>query len=220
MPLIHRIYPDKTSIIAIWRMEESLETLMEAVAIKPSEEEKFSSLIHPNRKREFLSVRLCLKEITGREDLCISYNELSKPDIKGEYFISISHSGDYVVVYLNEKYEVGIDIESINERVKRIASRFLSPEEKQRIPEEKETEWLNLHWSAKETLYKVYAKKRLTFSTQMEIEAFTLEEQGELTGILKLEEERRAYTVHYLFLDKVLGEDRMLMTYCVDEASQ
>ena len=97
-------------------MEESLDELLEAVTIKDAESEKFNSLIHENRKKEFLAVRLCLKVVTGDDNLLIRYNELNKPDIPGEYYISISHTGDYVAIYLDKSSEVGIDIEQLHER--------------------------------------------------------------------------------------------------------
>jgi len=168
--------------------------------------------VHENRQREFLTVRLCLRELTGRDDLLITYNDLNKPDIKGDYFISISHSGDYVCIYLHKTKEVGVDLEQLNERVKRIASRFLGEAEKSRMPDASdeidEVKWLNLHWSAKETIYKVYAKKRLVFSTQMEIQAFELREGGTLTGKLILEDSEVLYDIHYKFFDD------FVLTYC------
>jgi len=208
MPLIKSIYPDKSSIIAIWRMEESLEYLKEAIPIRKEEAEKFKSLVHENRQREFLTVRLCLREIAGRDDLLITYNDLNKPDIKDEYFISISHTGDYVCIFLNREKEVGIDIEQLNDRVTRISSRFLSEDEKLRLPKVDSVKWLNLHWSAKETMYKVYAKKRLVFSTQMEIEKFQMDEKGVLSGVLKLESGQIRYPISYWFFED------FVLTYC------
>ena len=58
----------------------------------------------------------------------------------------------------------GIDIEYRSDRVKRIRSRFLAPEEEQNIDTAHEEEHLLVYWCAKEALYKLAGRKRWIFA--------------------------------------------------------
>jgi phosphopantetheinyl transferase len=73
-----------------------------------------------NRKKEWLSVRLLLKELLGEEKE-IEYDNAGKPFFRDRSFrISISHTVSYVAVILNPNRPVGIDVERITEQVSRI----------------------------------------------------------------------------------------------------
>lgn len=72
--------------------------------------------------------------------------------------LSISHTRGYVVLLLSDDSGVGVDIEYRSNRVERIASRFIRPDEQVGTTNEK-----LLLWSAKETVYKLFSEDRLAF---------------------------------------------------------
>ncbi len=113
------------------------------------------------RKNEQRAVQQLLTAMTG-DDAVITHEESGKPVLEG-WHISISHTKGYAAVLLSKSHEVGIDIEYVSERVKRIADRFLRPDE-----QAENTTDLLLHWCAKEAIYKLYSELDLTFQ-QMKI---------------------------------------------------
>ncbi|PSR03487.1 MAG: hypothetical protein BRD50_05830 [Bacteroidetes bacterium SW_11_45_7] len=84
------------------------------------------------------------------------------------YSLSISHSKDIVAVIISRSEGVGIDVEYIHPKVQRVADKFMSDEEMKHIPENGDkTKSLILHWSIKETLFKLYAEGELSFKEQL-----------------------------------------------------
>ena len=114
------------------------------------------------RKNEQRAVQQLLTAMTGGDAVEITHEESGKPVLDG-WHISISHTKGYAAVLLSKNHEVGIDIEYVSERVKRIADRFLRPDE-----QAENTIDLLLHWCAKEAVYKLYSEQDLTFQ-QMKI---------------------------------------------------
>ena len=72
--------------------------------------------------------------------------------INSKYHISISHKFPYVSVIFDTK-KCGVDIERIDEKVKKIKSKFLSEDEELVVGENLKK--LVEYWSMKETAYKV-----------------------------------------------------------------
>lgn len=104
--------------------------------------------------------------------------------------ISISHTRGYAAILLSEEFDVGIDIEYRSDRVERIASRFIRPDEKTETTEEK-----LLLWSAKEAVYKLFSEDRLQF---FDMRTLSMND-GELT--MWVEKRKEAVSVCYEFTD-------------------
>ncbi len=163
-------YPD-----TIWGVREISGT-SEELLLKLERKELYlpvlSQIKLEKRKREWLTVRILLKELLGEEKE-VEYDTAGKPFFKdNSYQISISHTTGYVAVILNPIHLVGIDIEQITNRVFRIRDRFLSKEENTHISKEEELIHLLLHWSAKETMFKVLGKEDVVFNEQLNIRPF------------------------------------------------
>ncbi|MDR1373126.1 MAG: 4'-phosphopantetheinyl transferase superfamily protein [Dysgonamonadaceae bacterium] len=128
--------------------------------------------MHEHRKCEWLSIRLLIKEMLGEEKE-IRYQPNGKPYLTdGSHNISISHTKGYVAVILSRGKEVGIDIERISQRVKKVVKRFMNEEEIQHIPLDGEIVYLLLHWSAKESVFKVLNTEIVDFKKQIIISSF------------------------------------------------
>ncbi len=163
-------YPD-----TIWGVQEISGTSEELLA-KLEKKEFYLPVVRriklEKRRQEWLAVRVLLKELLGEEKE-VEYDTLGKPFFRDKsYHISISHTSGYVAVILNPIHPVGIDIEQITNRVVKVRDRFLSEEENNHISNEKELIHLLLHWSAKETMFKVLGEEDVTFNEQLHIRPF------------------------------------------------
>jgi phosphopantetheinyl transferase (holo-ACP synthase) len=69
--------------------------------------------------------------------------------------ISISHKNNYVVLGFSP-YKIGIDLEKISERVKKVKSKFLTEQEINEFSDETDEIYTQL-WAAKEAIYKTIA---------------------------------------------------------------
>ena len=90
------------------------------------------------------------------------------PFIKGEGFISISHSKNIVGIAGCNEFKVGLDIEPINDKISKIKHKFLSLDEIEKLDCDSTTE-LTKVWSGKESLYKVSGTKGINFRTELSL---------------------------------------------------
>lgn len=113
--------------------------------------------------------------------------------------LSISHTRNYVVMLISEEGRVGVDIEYRSDRVERIASRFIRPDEQVETTNDK-----LLLWSAKETVYKLFSEYRLAF---YDMRALSI---GERTVRMQNLKSGETVTVSYEFTDDYV------LTYAVN----
>ncbi len=163
MGIIKTIYPNKNSIVIIWKINESLSVLQNMI----KEKSKIKNII---KRKEFYASRILIK------NLCKSFNiryygiikkDSGKPYLKNRTEnISISHSFPYVTGILNNKKKCGIDIEKIQKKILKINHKFLSKSELNKI--KNNTKKNTIYWTAKESLYKLKGKF-LSFKNDIEI---------------------------------------------------
>jgi len=159
------------NIIAVVPLQEDSESLLARLSFKdkylPSIERMTES-----RKREWLSIRVLLKELLGEEKE-ILYNSLGKPYLSDNSFhISISHTKGYAALILNKESEVAIDIETIKPRVENIWKRFVNEEEEKFLSQSNLIIHLLLMWSAKESIFKWLGLENVDFKTHLHIQSF------------------------------------------------
>lgn len=108
-------------------------------------EQRFAS---PRRRREWLSVRQLLHEVSG-SGVSIVYDSSGRPQLKGsDLHISIAHSGHYAAIALSSS-PAGLDIEQAAGKAERLKARFSTEEERRQLsPVE--------IWCAKEAVYKLF----------------------------------------------------------------
>ena len=126
--------------------------------------ERYLSFSHLQRKREFVASRILRHEVVGFEH--IHYDSVGAPYIKGEGYISISHTLNTVGIAVSEKFKLGLDIEVIRPKILNIKHKFLSVDELKFIDSESVSE-LTKVWTAKEALYKVSGRKGINFRTEL-----------------------------------------------------
>ena len=161
--------------IAIWHVTEDLEELLYLLpddeSVRTEARERFKS---ESRILEWTAVRVLLFDMLDRQ-VEISYDEDGAPHLpEDEHLdISISHTKDYVAIALAQHGEIGIDIEQISDRVNRVKSRFVRDDEQAETINE-----LLLHWSAKETAFKMLHRRKVDFLKHFKITPFEVEEEG------------------------------------------
>lgn len=114
------------------------------------------------RRLEQEAERALLAEMQGGE-VVLTHNADGKPMVDG-YNISISHTRGILAIMLSRGYSVGVDVEYMSDRVTKIASRFLRPDEQPST-----TLDLLLHWCAKEAMFKLRSERHLTYE-QMRVD--------------------------------------------------
>ncbi len=211
MPLFSLIKEDLLSV-GLWKTTESEEELRARLTAPLPYDTELRAYAHPKRRMEYLAIRVLLKEMLGQQEYHISYTPFGQPYFKDmDMHISISHSGEYAAVALHRKSPVGVDIEKPSEKIIRLSSRFVSQTE---IPQraamtEDELRWQYLlHWSGKESVYKVLHREGVDFLAHLQIAPFRLQEES---FSLRDGFQDKNYTVHFrLFADFVC-------TWCISE---
>jgi len=157
--------------LAVFPLQEDSESLLSRLSFK----DKYLPIIEKmteNRKREWLAIRVLLKEMLGEEKE-ILYNSIGKPYLSDNSFhISISHTKGYAALIINKENEVAIDIEKISSKVENVRKRFVSEEEEESLSQSNERIHLLLFWSAKETLFKRLGVESVDFKTHLHIQPF------------------------------------------------
>ncbi len=184
MPLLNKISAI-TYQIGIWQITEPVENLFSSVNLSETEAQYYSSIKNEARKKEWLTVRLVLKTLLNKEAEII-YNENGKPYLKdNDYSLSVSHSKELVAVIIGESKALGIDVEKISAKPKRVCHKFLSGNELENYKESKDEVYTFL-WSAKESIFKLYSNYHLIFDTQIIFPFVDFTDEGNFTAKVSL----------------------------------
>lgn len=157
------ISPDD-SIVAFWKMEETEEQLRKMCSLTDYDNQIIGKCTATKRRVELLSVRALLKAVGI--DQTIHYDD-RKPCIDGGY-ISISHSSNIAAIIWNKHHAVGIDIETISERIRRIATRAFCEEEIAMA--DNDIEKLTVLWNCKECVFKLANDEGIDFREMINIQ--------------------------------------------------
>ncbi len=164
--------------ISIWHVTEALEELL---AILPDDEtvktEATVRFHSSGRILEWVAVRVLLYTMLGRQ-VPIEYKENGAPLLPDyeNLDISISHTRGYVAVALTERGGIGIDIEQKGPKVERVKQRFIRDDESAETLIK-----MLIHWSAKETAYKVLQRRKVDFLKHLRVSPFEENEEGVVT---------------------------------------
>ena len=196
MPIVFREHNDFHAI-AVWESTEDPAVLEELARLSFSEKTDFESFKSLSRKREYVTVRALLRAMTPEAPVSIRYDKNGKPHPDQMKSMSISHTGNFVAVMLSERSACGLDMELIDERILRLAKKFVNDEEKKHLPEQNLIEHLQVLWGAKEVIFKIHGLGDLDFRKHMNVHAFHFADTGNLTAELKKEGFEQIFQVHY-----------------------
>ena len=197
MALYKTLTVNKATKVLIWKIEESTSKLQEGMVLSENSTTRLNSMKSQLHQRGFLSIRHLLKEV-GYSDADLIYDEFGKPHLKNGKFISITHSFTFTAIIVSDKFHVGIDIEKQREKILKIAHKFTPFEEYKTIANvDALISKLTIVWGAKESLYKIYGKKKLLFLHHIYIEDFKFADE-KTTGEIRYYGENTAYNISFL----------------------
>jgi phosphopantetheinyl transferase (holo-ACP synthase) len=200
MPLLRTEESGSVSV-GIWALTETWEELAGICMLSEFGKLQLQGYPLAARKREFLAVRMLVKEMTGnfRE---INYSVSGKPmlDMDGRH-ISITHSQNMAAVILSDK-PAGIDAERVGRNISDIASRFLS---------EFELEWTRLAgdpgrallycWCCKEAVYKMMDAGNVIFKKSILVKPVNFSKQKTGKVIFCSDGKPAEIETHHLFVN-------------------
>lgn len=174
---------DARSAWGLWKIEESFSDLIQMA--KTEAGNKFQHIGKSNKKnQESVTGWVLIKYLSqhyGIEYHGIRKDEHNKPYlVKDHAHISITHSFPYVAAQLHLDKPVGIDMENFTDKILKIEHKYLN--EQEIFDANHEITKLMVYWSAKEALYKIHGRRKITFNEQLEINPFELQHSGILEG--------------------------------------
>jgi 4'-phosphopantetheinyl transferase len=188
------------AVWGIWRVSESQDKLRNFLKEALPYDAELAALKSPTRRMEYLAVRVLLKALTGQE-LQIAHYVSGQPYLVNDCRrISISHTKGYVAVGIHDHALPGIDIEQVSERVLKIVSRFIRPDEfvgKEQLDSQWQLYGALLHWSAKETLFKLLETSEVDFLAHLRVSPFLPQVCGRMAVREYRTVDKQSFTLSY-----------------------
>lgn len=199
MPLFNQWKGDGATW-GIWKVTESpkeLQAMLTDISVDSTELEHYKS---EGRRLEYLAARVLLKKLLGKEQKIAHYSS-GKPYLPdADLNISVSHTKGYLAIGLHPSKEVGIDIEQVSERVRKVTSRFVRKDELRGVASHISSiqlyEFL-LVWSAKESMFKVLNSSEVDFLEHLHVADFSLKTSGVFIGHEYRTPSKRTFAIHY-----------------------
>lgn len=209
MPFFKQI-ENQAGTIGIWKISETSEKLLHEVQLSATERIFYESIKNERRRKEFLAVRLLLKDLTGNQSE-IEYEKSGRPRLKNsQKNISISHSSELAVVFISDK-NAGIDVENTCRNIAPIAKRFLSKKELEDCENSTNKQLTQtIYWSAKEAIFKCTCEENILFNKQIYVQPFDLNNEKNLLGELKIGEQLFTFDLGYFMVEN------NVIVYCVE----
>ena len=185
-------------LLSVWQMTEPFGELLSFFTPEEIVEPGFQKFTFEKRKTEWLATRALLKQMIG-PSFQILYTESGKPLLHHPVYphISISHSRDFVAVFIHENQAVGIDIESMNRNYAPIRNRYLSEIELQQVNDPENSGLLQcIYWCAKEAVFKLVEEEGVDFRKQIEVIAFDVQQDTFSARFISGNQER-TYQLQY-----------------------
>ena len=211
MQICHH-YKDAFLEWAVCRFDESFDELSAMCADDTLVAYAVENFGSEKRRCEWLAARILVRRLVGYwVDVC--YASDGKPMLADDSrFLSISHTDGYVAVALHSKYNVGVDVETIGAKVQRLYKRILGAAEIDALDRTNETVAMLLHWSAKESFYKIVGNRGGSYAANFSVSPFMVGESGSFSI---------SYTADGRLIKKlpvtyIVGGD-YVFTLCVDE---
>lgn len=161
MPIYKELHKAGARVM-IWKIEEPEAFFREHTGLQSDKKTEL-------RRLEYLAGRFLLRQaIPGLHLDEIEVSPLGKPFARDRStHFSISHSFPFIGVAVDESKEVGIDVQTLQEKILRLQHKFLSAEEQALC--EQQTGKITLAWAAKEAAFKRYGLGAVDFIRHMPI---------------------------------------------------
>jgi len=159
MPIIDDLKISTNTRAVVWEINESINDLESRLVLSEDSLKLLNQKQSKIHKVQFLAVRHLIKYLSINPQN-LKYDSLGKPFFENNFKISISHSGLYAAVIISD-IAVGIDIETINDRILKIKSKYLETE--LNYPMELNIETSLVYWNIKESIFKAVDKPGIDF---------------------------------------------------------
>jgi phosphopantetheinyl transferase (holo-ACP synthase) len=207
MALVHFEEINSEASWGIWRIEESEEQLLYLLNPSKTDIAHFESIQHPRIRLESIASRMIVKELSlkaGHEYHGIFKNKNAKPFLyNSPLHISYSHTEDFAAAIIHSEKPCGIDLEHIQDKMKKVSSRFLSEKELEYCAQDLEK--ICIYWCAKEAMYKLYNLKDTEFKGNLKVSDFEKLRSGSLEGIIHVGSFLSKTEVHYRIFGGVVS---------------
>ena len=199
MPLYKTITVNPNTKVLIWKIEESFEELSDGIELTSRCRKRVDGMKSELHRRGFMSVRKLLAE-EGYEDKDLWYDENGKPHLKDGKYISISHSFIFSAIIISND-DVGIDIEKQRPKIIKIGPKFTTIEDYEDLADENVLmRKLTIVWCAKESLYKSFARKGISFYKHIYVEDFDPKAK-ETYAFVNFQDKHETYHIWFLEFD-------------------
>lgn len=156
--------------LGIWQLQEPEPFFLQKVPLK-------KEVTHPHKRLQHLAGRYLLTQLFEDfplEEIVIA--DTRKPYLENEtYHFSISHCGHFAAAIASSKQRVGIDIETIDEKIERVSHKFIHPDEAAHLQQLLNTSLSiselavkTILWSCKEAIFKWYGAGKVDFKNHMQ----------------------------------------------------
>lgn len=160
-----------------------------------------SELKNIERQIQSQIARYLLEEEFGIAQSMIKTNQLGKPEVEMVGVeIGISHSNEYVAVMKSSK-RCGLDIELKQDKILGIKHKFVNEQEDFIFPQMSIKDRVHLIWGAKESLFKLYGKKKVDYINHLELKEG---KDDSIEGLVKKEDESISCIGEYYNLENYL----------------
>ena len=180
---------------ALWELSETEDYFLDLNVWSKDDLHRLTQMENPARRIQWLATRFILKDKLGATTP-LHKNKQGKPQLD-QGFISLSHSKECAAVVFDQNHEVGVDVEEIGEKVKRVAKKFLTDEEFIILEGYGGDESLQLTkaWTAKEVVFKWFGHGELPFREAIQIQNIT---EDTMDVVLSADGHVKLHRIHHL----------------------
>ena len=170
MPLSYSEIISNDIQICIWQITEDEVFLSSGLSLSQEAVERLSSRKSEVHRKGYLAIRQLLKGYGIILEIH-QYDQDGVPFLTDGRYLSITHTKNMAAIAISV-FPVGIDLEYYQEKIKKIATRFLHKEESKDHSKTDNIEFLTQIWTAKEAIYKAFRTPGIHFNTQLLVEPF------------------------------------------------
>ncbi len=210
MPFVKSIKVEN-GVLGLWKLSENSKELINIFQFSQAEKQEFSKFTGERRKTEYLATRLLLQKLFNQKTEITHINSGKPQILNSNLNISISHSADYVAVYVSE-VKNGIDVENQFRKIDKVVPRFLNKNELDWIEKSNKSQFLKIMlWCAKEAIFKCSEQSGVQFNEQIFIDLFDFEKTNCFYGTLVAQNCKENYLLRYFNIQN------NIVVYCVEE---
>ncbi|WP_194851451.1 4'-phosphopantetheinyl transferase family protein [Nonlabens antarcticus] len=181
MPVIKTITNHSNTTVYVWNVTESEAWLRSGIDLSENSVNRLITMSSEMHRRGFLSIRHLLLH-AGYNDNDLYYDDLGKPHLMDDKYISITHSYELTAIIISD-VSTGIDIEKRRNKIERIAVKFVNYERDFMDQQVEKISPLTVIWGAKESMYKCLGQKGLGFYDHCKVEPFKMEDKHTISRI-------------------------------------